>query len=138
MTVPENGDLGRYAKRFVNADLTSGGKYWRSLCDRDALAVRNSADPWPGCTRSPPRAIKLNRDRWTRVALPVSVCVPKKIVAPNTRSNAATSRRYSFNESRPAFEFPSLPVSCRKTAKTVDWLTSPGHESTCPIYRHVH
>jgi hypothetical protein len=40
MTVLENGDLGKYAKRRVNEELTSGGNLGRSLCDRDALAVR--------------------------------------------------------------------------------------------------
>src|SRR5438552_9282067 len=48
MTVLENGDLGRYAKRRVNADLTSGGSIGRSLCDRDALAVRTPLIRRPG------------------------------------------------------------------------------------------
>src|SRR5215831_10201321 len=39
---------------------------------------------------------KLNRQRWTMRALPRTESVPKKIVAPKMRSNAATNRRYSL------------------------------------------
>jgi hypothetical protein len=41
--------------------------------------------------------MKLNRQRWTIVARPEKVSVPKKIVAPKMRSKAPTSRRYSFS-----------------------------------------